>query len=95
MYLEKNKVDIKQAESTKDRAYKAADVHDLLDSVSELFVARGKKLVHFNLKKDKPEKEEVEKLILGRTGNLRAPSLRRGRKLIVGYNEEAYDKVIG
>ncbi len=45
--------------------------------------------------KDKPTEEEVLKLILGPTGNLRAPTLRSGNKLIVGFNEEMYDDAIG
>ena len=94
MYLEKNKIDVKQTESTKEKAYAAKDAHKLLAAANELYVARGKKYVYFDLKSEKPDKATIEKLILGRTGNLRAPALRRGRKLIVGFNEEAYDKVL-
>ena len=40
-----------------------------LGTVNELYVAKGKKLVHFNLKKDKPTQDELLKLVLGPTGN--------------------------
>jgi hypothetical protein len=33
--------------------------------------------------------------MLGPTGNLRAPTLRAGRTLVVGFDEEAYRKVLG
>lgn len=56
--------------------------------MQELYVGRGRKLVHFDLKKDYDE-DEVAGLILGRSGTLRAPVLRVGKKLIVGFNEEA------
>jgi len=59
----------------------------------ELYVARGKKLVHFDLKKDYDE-DEVAGLILGRSGTLRAPVLRVGKKLIVGFNVEALGQVL-
>ena len=62
---------------------------------NELLVARGKKVVHLNLKKDCPTEDEILKLILGPTGNLRAPTLVVGKKLIVGYEQEMYEKVFG
>ena len=33
--------------------------------------------------------------LLGPTGNLRAPTLRKGKTLVVGFNEEAYRRVLG
>ncbi len=59
----------------------------------DLYVAKGKKVVHLNLKKDKPDEETLCKLLLGPTGNLRAPTLRKGKTLIVGFDEETYRKV--
>jgi hypothetical protein len=37
----------------------------------------------------------VAKLMLGPTGNLRAPTLRVGRTLVVGYNEQALVETFG
>ena len=56
-------------------------------------MGRGRKLVHFDLKKVYDE-DEVAGLILGRSGTLRAPVLRVGKKLIVGFNEEALAVVL-
>ena len=42
----------------------------------------------FDLKKDEPTDEELAKAILGPTGNLRAPALRRGKKMFVGFHPE-------
>jgi hypothetical protein len=33
--------------------------------------------------------------VLGPTGNLRAPALRTGKTLLVGFNEEAYRQILG
>jgi len=33
--------------------------------------------------------------MLGPTGNLRAPTLRRGSTLLVGFNEGVYRKTLG
>ena len=67
----------------------------MVASANQLLVAKGKKVVKVDLKKDKPTEEEILKLILGPTGNLRAPTLRVGKKLVVGFNEEMYASVFG
>ncbi|MFT5301030.1 MAG: arsenate reductase-like glutaredoxin family protein [Mariniblastus sp.] len=67
----------------------------LVDSVTSLLVAKGKKVVALDLNKDTPSEEEITKLILGPTGNLRAPTLRVGKQLIVGFNEDMYASVFG
>jgi hypothetical protein len=33
--------------------------------------------------------------MLGPTGNLRAPTARVGKTLVVGFNEEAYGRIFG
>lgn len=60
----------------------------LLDEVTELFVAKGKKTLHFDLTVERPPDDELLDLILGRSGKLRAPALRSGTRLIVGYHPE-------
>jgi len=49
--------------------------------------------VRVNLKKDKPDDEELAGLMLGPTGNLRAPTIRSGRKLVVGFNQDVYESL--
>lgn len=50
---------------------------------------------HVDLRREKPKTEELAALLLGPTGNLRAPTLRAGRTLIVGFDEKTYAKVLG
>ena len=69
------------------------DALTLLRGVDELYAAKGKKVVHVNLKREKPGAEELKSLVLGPTGNLRAPTLRVGRTLVVGFDEATYRKV--
>jgi arsenate reductase-like glutaredoxin family protein len=68
---------------------------ELVEQVSEIYAAKGKKLVHLKLKKDQPSRETLKKLMLGPTGNLRAPTLRKGKTLLVGFDEETYEKLLG
>jgi hypothetical protein len=45
------------------------------------------------MKKDKPDAETLAKLLVGPSGNLRAPTPRVGKTLVVGFNEEMYHEV--
>src|SRR4029079_6636472 len=67
----------------------------LLDGVEKLVAARGKKITVFDLKKDRPDDATLLGLLMGPTGNLRAPTARVGKILVVGFNEEAYKEVLG
>ena len=67
----------------------------MVAAASKLKVAKGKKLVELDLKKDQPTEEEILKLILGPTGNLRAPTLVVGKSLVVGFNDQMYSDVFG
>jgi hypothetical protein len=66
----------------------------LVKDVDELYVAKGPKVVHLDLRRDKPERATLLGLLLGPSGNLRAPTLRRGRTLLVGFDEPTYKAVL-
>ena len=56
-------------------------------------MAKGKKVLNFDMKKDPPESADFEKAVLGPSGNLRAPSARLGKTWLIGFNDESYDSV--
>ena len=56
---------------------------------------KGKKVSDFDMKKDKPNKDELLSLMLGTTGNLRAPTIVRGKTVLVGFNQEVFDEILG
>lgn len=60
---------------------------------SQIYVAKGKRVAHINMKKDRPDDETLAHLILGPTGNLRSPTLRKGSTLLIGFDEETYRTV--
>ena len=62
----------------------------MLRDVDDLYVTKGKKVVHVDLRAGRPPKAELLGLLLGPSGNLRAPTVRRGRTLIVGFDEATY-----
>ena len=67
----------------------------LARSADRVVAARGKKVVTFDMKADPPDEATLLAHLLGPTGNLRAPALRRGKTLLVGFNEETYRQVLG
>ncbi|MBK8268642.1 MAG: hypothetical protein IPK83_10225 [Planctomycetes bacterium] len=58
--------------------------------MNRIIAARGRGRVILDLKADSPSDEEILKLLIGPTGNLRAPTVLKGRTLLVGFNEGAY-----
>lgn len=79
-------------DARKDRR-SASDALALAAEANDIYVAKGKSVVHLNMKKDQPDAETLTKLLVGPTGNLRAPTLRLGKTLVVGFNQEMYDEL--
>ena len=71
------------------------DALALVKQVNEIYAAKGKKVIHLNMKKDQPDDAALCKIMLGPTGNLRAPTLRKGKTLVIGFDEETYRRVFG
>jgi hypothetical protein len=68
------------------------DAAALVKAASRVVVAKGKKLEEWK-PAGKAPKAAVDSL-LGPTGNLRAPTLRVGTTLIVGFHEETLASVL-
>ena len=83
-----------RVDGTKVR-YGPADIPALLAGVTKLVASRGKKVVVFDLKADQPDEATLLAHLIGPTGNLRAPTARVGKTLLVGFNGEAYASVLG
>ena len=75
-------------------ALKEAGALALVREVDEIYASKGKQVVHLDLRKEKPDKAALLRLLLGPTGNLRAPTLRKGRTLLVGFDEVSYAAVL-
>jgi hypothetical protein len=57
-------------------------------------VTKGKRVIHLDLEAAKPGRAELESLLIGPSGNLRAPTARKGRTLLVGFDEATYAKFV-
>jgi arsenate reductase-like glutaredoxin family protein len=84
---------VDQADAKKSQHGREAAL-ELAKEAHRVVVAKGKKVVVFDMDKDPPDEESLLGHLLGPTGNLRAPTLRRGKTLLVGFSEEAYQQVL-
>lgn len=71
----------------------ASDAKAMLKSANKLIAMKGKKVAEFDVK-SKVGKDAVEAM-LGPTGNMRAPTIKVGKSLLVGFNEEVFDATFG
>jgi arsenate reductase-like glutaredoxin family protein len=64
----------------------------LARSVDRIINIQGKKVITLNIKDDAPDDATLLAALMGPSGNLRAPTLRQGRTLIVGFAPEVYQQ---
>lgn len=81
-----------EVEDARKNIIKADGAWKMIAKAESLSVGRGKKVQTFT--PDEENKEEILKVCLGRTGNLRAPTVRSGKQMYVGFNEEIYKELI-
>ena len=60
----------------------------MMRQVSKIYVAKGRKVLEFSPTAD--DKAVILQEVMGRSGNLRAPTLRVADELFVGFNEALY-----
>ena len=69
-----------------------ADAGKIAKAARRVIVAKGKKVSEFA--GGKAGKDVIEAM-LGPTGNLRAPTIRKGKTVLVGFNEEVFERILG
>jgi arsenate reductase-like glutaredoxin family protein len=94
-YLESNDVAVKEQTNASKDPRGTKEALALARGAKKVVVGKGKKVVTFDMGKDSPDDETLLAHILGPTGKLRAPTLRVGTTLLVGFSEEAYRQVLG
>ena len=68
---------------------------DLLEGATELLVAKGRKVERFGLARSRPPDSGLLDMLLGRSGKLRAPAMRVGGVVAVGYNQAMLESLFG
>lgn len=70
----------------------AKDAAALAKAATRVIVAKGAKVTQFS--PGATAGKDLVESMLGPTGNLRAPCIRVGKTLLVGFNEEAYREAL-
>ena len=83
---------MKQESNAQKNPIKDQAISLLIESVKTVFVASGKKILEYEVN-DK-NLEEILSKITGRSGALRAPTLKRGSALYVGFNSDLYAQLV-
>jgi len=86
-------VGVVEVVDARNNVMKAEEAWKLFQDGDSIHVGKGKKTVVFT--PGPASQEEILKDSLGRTGNLRAPTLRVGKVFYVGYNDEMYKELMG
>ena len=68
---------------------------EMARAAERLIAAKGKKVTQVDISQDHPADDDLAKLMLGPTGNMRAPTMRVGRTVIVGYNDQVFAEELG
>ncbi|MBU6451406.1 MAG: hypothetical protein KGS72_06490 [Cyanobacteria bacterium REEB67] len=93
-FLQAHNVAAKEVVLTSKKTLGSAEALDLAGSVEQIYATKGTKRVHFDMRKDKPSEADLLAVMLGPTGNLRAPMIKKGKTLLVGFDAENYEKVL-
>lgn len=75
--------------------YAAQDIPELFAGAAKILVAKGKQVLSFDMRKEAPSQEQLAAVVIGPSGNLRAPTIKSGKTILVGFHEEAYASVFG
>lgn len=94
-FLEDRQIQVAAQDDARKKPLVESDALSLVGQVDELYVTRGTKVIHIDLKTNRPDDEELLGLLIGPSGKLRAPTLKIGRTMLVGFEQAMYEKVFG
>ena len=86
--LDRSKADVRDERPSKTRPLSDADARALLAGVDAVILARGKSA------RTLPARDVTLDDLRGPTGNFRAPMLRIGRRLLVGWHEDSLRELL-
>lgn len=93
-FLARKRVETEELVNTRKQPIGDREALKLAREANEIYATKGKKVVHVDLRREKPDAATLKRLLIGPSGNLRAPTLRVGKTLLVGFDEATYKKVL-
>ncbi len=89
-YKGNSKVEIQ--DDARKRKIDSDTAWEIIEKFDSIIIGKGKKAITFE--PDESSKDEILKAALGRSGNLRAPTIEVDNKLIIGFNDLMYKELI-
>ncbi|HEY9678125.1 MAG TPA: ArsC family (seleno)protein [Drouetiella sp.] len=93
-YLTRKKVSAASVVDARKNRISPDEAVQMARKFDEIYASKGTKVVHVDMRKEKVDDDQLKALIVGPSGNLRAPTLHVGKTLLVGFDEASYDKVL-
>ena len=87
-FLDTHNLQVENRTDARKEAMDAAAVWDLMGSAKQIIVAKGRRIENFVPTED--TRESILKVVMGRSGSLRAPTVQSGDVFLVGFNETLY-----
>jgi len=92
-FLAEHKIAVATQDDARKKPLVEADALKLVNQANDLYVTRGTKVIHINLKRERPDNETLLGLLIGPSGKLRAPTIKLGKTLVVGFDQATYETV--
>lgn len=89
-FLSKHGLTAREVFDARKVKYGKPQIAALLRGTSLVVASKGKASVDFDLRSDPPVEKVLYEHLIGPTGTLRAPAMRLGRTLVIGFNEERW-----
>ena len=89
--LDTNNLQAENRTDARKEKLEADAVWDLMGSAERIVVAKGKSVETFV--PDEDDRDAILNAVLGRSGSLRAPTVKTGDVFFVGYNDALYADV--
>lgn len=94
-FLNEHNVASSEVVNARKESIEPAAAWAMLAQVDHLHVVRGTKVYDFEMTDVVAQRSTLEPFITGRSGSLRAPSIRVGRTMVVGFEPQLYGRVLG
>lgn len=88
-FLEEHDIEAKEIESANKIRYDEDQAVELASEMSKIIAARGKSVTEIKVKG--AERDLLVKHLIGPSGKLRSPAIRKGKTLYIGFSDDFAD----
>ncbi len=94
-FLDANEIDVSELVDCKKNPKAGSEALEILKDVDKVYSVIGKTVRVVELNDTRPADSELLKLLLGPTGNLRAPTIKFDDTVVVGFENDTYSNLLG